>query len=223
MNRKFSIALVMLLAVVGVGYVACAEMFPSGTWRYKMTVTVETPEGIKTGSAVREVYSSRPLVTLPDTSSSPQVKGEAVIIDLEDRGLLFGLIDWNSYREVYGAFPYPAPSSSAGIEYYNSLKIGTTAEVPQENWPRFVYFKEISNPLSVEQVNISHLDQNYGEGVRLKNIEVTITDEPMQNKINQVLPWLVNLKANIDGTSVTTSTNLSNTLHVGNFVRRGRK
>ena len=57
MKRKFSSGLVVLLAVVGVGYVACAEMFPSGTWRYKMTVTVETPEGIKTGSAVREVVN----------------------------------------------------------------------------------------------------------------------------------------------------------------------
>ena len=28
---------------------------PSGTWRYKVTVEIETPEGVKSGSAIRQL------------------------------------------------------------------------------------------------------------------------------------------------------------------------
>jgi hypothetical protein len=41
------------------GRIAWDTVYPSGTLRYKMTVSVETPEGIKTGSAVREIYFYR--------------------------------------------------------------------------------------------------------------------------------------------------------------------
>ena len=53
--------LLIILGVLIIGGVTFAYAMSelngnkSYSWRYKMTVEIETPEGIKTGSAVREV------------------------------------------------------------------------------------------------------------------------------------------------------------------------
>ena len=47
--------LVVLAVLYGSAKLIWRQAYPSGSWRYKMTVVVQTPEGIKTGSAVREV------------------------------------------------------------------------------------------------------------------------------------------------------------------------
>jgi hypothetical protein len=56
---KFARLVTMLgrALLLGIAVAEAAEVTPlAGSWRYKMTVEVETPEGLKTGSAVREVF-----------------------------------------------------------------------------------------------------------------------------------------------------------------------
>jgi len=60
-----------------IAVVAMDDSYVSGTWRYKMTVVVETPEGIKSGSAVREVSNSTPWLglDLPEAGNPAEVSG----------------------------------------------------------------------------------------------------------------------------------------------------
>ena len=51
---KFGLTTIVLVLVAGTAFAMSDYIVPS-TWRYKITVEVETPEGIKSGSAVREV------------------------------------------------------------------------------------------------------------------------------------------------------------------------
>lgn len=77
-----------VLLVFGISYIASIPQ----TFRYKITVEIETPEGIKTGSAVREVRISNNLAKYvnPDVRSlTYRVIGEAVSIDLGEHGILF--------------------------------------------------------------------------------------------------------------------------------------
>lgn len=71
-------------------------------YRYRLTVEVDTPEGVKSGSSVIEVETA---MSGPNNISSPgslylRARGEAVTVDLGERGLLFALlrsryiIDW---------------------------------------------------------------------------------------------------------------------------------
>jgi hypothetical protein len=60
--KKFLVLAGLLAAI----YIAWDTAYPHGTMRYKMTVTVETPEGIKTGFAVREVSMRRYPQILPE-------------------------------------------------------------------------------------------------------------------------------------------------------------
>lgn len=249
--KKLTIALLALalcggLVIAGAiameGNLSNQKERASGQWRYKMTVTVETPEGEITGSAVREMGNATPRVNLPDVGNPADVRGEAVVVDMGDRGVLFALISHASDLEFYNTFPVPGHpigvggSSSAGIEYYSNLPVGTKAEMPSDfppGYPKLVTFTDISDPKTVTLAQVwarqeqglytlkgGRMEELFGEGGELKSIELEITDEPVTwGVVDEYLPWLKDIKSNIDGTNITNSNELHNNLHKGNFKR----
>ena len=54
--KKTLILTVMLAALAVWGYLS--DVYVSGTWRYKITIEIDTPEGVKSGSVIREVSNS---------------------------------------------------------------------------------------------------------------------------------------------------------------------
>lgn len=208
--------LIFIIAVIG----WWKYEFPSATWRYKMTVTVETPEGLKTGSAVREVtYKNGPKI-LPDVAGSNwKVDGEAVVVDLGHGKYLFAMMDVNgSYQIVYDVFPYAAKSVHDHIRYYKSLT-GQKKTLEKSQYPTLVTFADIKDPKTVTQVDQNNLSATLGAGVTLKDITIEMTDETITRDVNDQLPWLKNIRANLDGSDVTTGSSYANTLHIGYFKR----
>ena len=147
--------------------------------------------------------------------------GEAVAIDLGQRGVVFALMSDQSWENgLYQAFPTQDAYSRRGFEYYRkTLKTGMQAEW-RENQPIFVTFNDLNDPLSVKSVRIGNLEQEFGEGIRFKRISVEITDEPVTRDIEKWLPWLPNRKkGSLDGQLGKFSNDLSNALHYGNFKK----
>lgn len=218
--KKLGKILGVVALLVGAGAIA-AEMFPNaspvGTWRYKITVNIETPEGIKSGSAIREVRVALQPRILPEIKPTTRdVRGEAVVVDLGKRGILFALIDWNSYEEVWNAFPFAGdPQTLEGINYYKSLKLGTKAVLTKSK-PKLVRFINLADPKTVQEVSYDDLAASFGEGVNFKEITIEMTDEPVTWEIEKWLPWLGNVKGKyLHGGS--TSRNAPLGLHTGNF------
>jgi len=215
---------VVLVAAAAVALVM-SDLYVSGKWRYRLTVAVETPEGIREGSAVREAWASASSIRigLPESTSKTNIRGEAVVVDLGERGVLFALIDWDSCRGVSETFPYTAAKGIPDrIRHFKNLEPGLKAELTRKHWPQMVTFADQEDPKSVKPVDPDDLAATFGEGVKLKGITVEITDEPVTWGIDKRLPWLTGLRSNIDGTSATTSNALSNVLHVGNFAKGGK-
>ncbi len=230
--------IILGVLVIGASAVAVAMSGKSEDkvylWRYKMTVEVETPEGVKTGSAVREVnftFKPRPSYRPHPYHVSYKEKGEAVIIDLGQRGILFATMPSGSHVDVVRAIGGPSPRTIEGSEYYKSLKDKKASLFP-ENYPWLVTFTNLSEPMSVKLVKggefdvaqqknipVDNFEQIFGEGVKIKDITVEIMDEPVVWQIEKILPWLKGLKANIDGSFGTSSNELSNVLHLGDFKR----
>ena len=63
----------------------------SARYRFRMTVEVETPQGLKSGSSVIEVRLARGMAIGDSSGVSSGVFGEAVVVDLPD-GPLFVLL-----------------------------------------------------------------------------------------------------------------------------------
>ncbi len=206
---------------------------PSATWRYKLTVNVETPEGMKSGSTVREVHVQDFFIQLPESHPSHDLKGEAVVVDLGKRGVLFAPMDTNDYMTVYNVFPMePGGGGGAtrkGFIYYTFLKAGPKDLTP-EQYPRLITFKDITDPRTVELVfdagyEKRHVDEGngrghsvnefvirsnnfeklFGKGVKLHSITIEMTDEAVTWGIEKWLPWLNEYRGKLlDGSSYHT-------------------
>lgn len=209
--------ILFILVCIGV-YSAWKIAFPSGTWRYKMTVTVATPEGLKVGSAVREVYVSKGLKITPESLPYVRVTGEAVAVNLGERGVVFALLRGATrgvdYADdvVYKAFPVPDDKgalTSDGIRYYRSIGPTPPKELAHDNLPLFVRFSDPQDPKTVESlvdfqacpasnkypkpicIKKDRFAETFGEGVILKSVTLEITEEEVTaGMVQKYLPWL---------------------------------
>lgn len=156
--------------------------------RYLITVTVETPEGIKRGSAVREAT----------WSGMARFDGEAVAVDLGSRGILFALPDDTS---GYGI------SSLTVMDFPLRQKpeVGTTYSVPLDQYPDFIKFDDLNDPASAKKVLtnnskgmrgrrktvlIDDLEEAFGKDVSIQKITLQITTDPVTRDLEKWIPWL---------------------------------
>ncbi len=188
---KLFLITIAIIFVTGAAAFAMSDLYVSGTWRYRITVEIETPEGLKIGSAVHEVSNSDSNVKIldfPEAGNPAEFRGEAVIVDLGGRGKLFALVNSDSYRELYNAFPTSGPSTVEGIKYYNSLKVGASAFLPKQAYPQMVTFANYDDPKTVRDVPVDDISSLFGKDVKLKQIKIEITDEPVTWGIEKYLP-----------------------------------
>lgn len=207
--------------------------YPRGTWRYRVTVEILTPEGIKTGSAVREVRAFTDFRIGDHGGGGAGSTGEAVVVDLQERGLLFLLTSIDDYGTVFRAFPHPEGRGGLtreGIAYYSNLKNARTSVLSDKYRFQIVRFRTPTDPRTVELVvgqqferdiqtfvTVDRIQEIFGEGVVIKDIIIETTDEPVTTVIDSYLPWLMNTVGNLAGTPGAFSNDLPHLLHTGHF------
>jgi hypothetical protein len=216
MNRVAKLGLAGVATVIAFNWWISDD---SRTLRCRRTFTIETPEGRRSGSNVVEVsiYFARGLARAQGYAIYTRVRGEATVIDLGDRGLLFAtLSDEDSLR--FGMThstglgcekPFPrerfdghvdAGQSSNGeyAAYLDGLnKQKPRGDVPFKDLPMLVRFRDIHDPTSVERVDPHDLAASFGTGVKLDGMSVEITDASVTKGIEPLLPWLADLKTRL--------------------------
>ena len=178
------------------------------TMRYKMTVEVETPQGLKTGFAVRELtYHANDSGWFPLGESRPSLsmQGEAVVIDLALGQTLFALLSGGSGEVDYTKM---VPNRALGTPLATERERPKNGRQSAELWPNhintiglmnsnqlpmLVRFGDIGDPKSVEEVKPDALDKAFGPGVRLKRISIAVTYEAVTSRIGKRLSWLNHL------------------------------
>lgn len=186
-----------LLICAGLLVSACDN--GSATYRYRLTVDVETPEGLRTGSSVIEIRTD-PRAPLQAGGIVSRVRGEAVAVDLGPRGRLFALLSSRTDPENATRLAQAAlqpdlfgkgGNAEAWIERRRALReVRGRADVSISYYPMLVRFRDVRNSLTVEEVQPNNLSRAFGTGVRLARISVEITDEPVSSQLNNVLPWI---------------------------------
>ena len=173
-----------------------------------MTVEVETPQGLKTGSSVIEVRLSRGIAIGDSSGVGSSVRGEAVVVDLPD-GPLFVLLqvpdagpplqtivpDALLGRRSSGPDEVMADTAKLGSTWFSEYR----AELPRtretgcvptqhcgdDNWPMMVRFRDLNDPKSVEKVN--------PEAAGVKRIVVETTSDAVTTGIEKRIPWIDHL------------------------------
>jgi hypothetical protein len=228
---KKAICIIILLLAVGL-YFAKDKFYPNGSWNYRVTVSVDTPEGIKSGSAVRKIsFHTEPDILNQGGTKWHLSMGEAVVVDLGHRGKLFAPM--LSYLSDEDREQWTVLESFPLLE---KTKIGERITLAKKQYPILVTFKDLRDPKSVELVyGMQTYDENgklvdqmqdrfeeiFGAGVYLKEIVLEKTDAPVEHHIDALLPWLKEKKFYISDKD-RRGKSLFENLEVGHF-RKGVK
>ncbi len=182
---------VMLSAVLLGG---CAD---TSSYRYKMTVEVETPDGLRTGNAVREVTVTRPpnIPMLGENRIQRRVDGEAVVVDLTGGHTLFALLVGEGHNSLQPHLGISTLLREKGTRMPRPIEIWpampkTRAPEFKSLMPMLVTFGDLDDPTSVESLGPKDLPIFFGSGVKLRRITVQITDDPVTTGIEERLGWM---------------------------------
>lgn len=226
------ILLLVVGAVLAIGFFVSQNFSArSATVRYRLTLEAEVDGKPVSGSGVIEArYGSQPRISPEAGRLTESVRGEAVALDLGERGVLFALLKEGkdaSFRPealpLY-AFGRITLKDAAGFRAVSALR-GRT-EIPFDKLWLLVRFRDIDDPRSVEAVDPNDLAKSFGTGVNLMRATIEMTDDPVTTGIEKLLPpWFAELrqkKASLDGdTSIARfiKAPLANQIGTGYFKR----
>lgn len=186
-------------------YLGYKLLYPTYTYRYRLSVEVETPEGLRSGSSVIEVrYEIFPeLLTERDHIS--RIFGEAVFVDLGQGKNLVGLlaagpsgedVDYPG-RIVFPAFNLngndpdtprrlPQLRGKRDLDIYHS----NPYEAAKRFLPTFVTFGDLNDLGTARIAPPDMFEDTFGAGFRLHNVSIEMTNDPMTSGIERKMPWL---------------------------------
>jgi len=219
-----------ILQLIGVSAVAfglngCSES-SSNKYRFRMTVEVQTPQGLRIGTSVFQVVaynSTKPFTGEPTRQWGTQ--GQAVVVDLPD-GPLFILMKENgktgdvsdlttlSMAVLDPKFKNDIVESAGRIAgSWSTLK----GDVSRANYPLMVRFRDINDPKSVEEVSPYVID--------VKRVWIETTRDSVTTGVENRLKWLLSHYAFVEQerdpktgyASAPTEITIANTLKTADF------
>lgn len=176
---------------------ACRE---EHEWHQKLTVTVETPAGERTGAAVVEVRAIFGRQVMSQAEVQYGYSGEATAVEVEPGKYLFALLGGTEERYACAAgkaLGWSGPWNPSG----DIGRGAWLAEVPRQAglpavtvtgkcMPLMVIFGDIHDPKSVQRVDPGDLRSSFGPEVRLKAVTLSVTDEAVtEGRVEAVLGW----------------------------------
>lgn len=184
------------ILLVGCGLVKSYEPF-----RYRLTVEVDTPQGVRTGSSVIEVTAGEVGTTLG--GAGVEVRGEAVSVDLPGGQTLIALLqgDHDPYefagRVMFLVTPFKGGDKQEGFgPLLEAVRANRKVNVvprmrpgyydvdpPFSAYPMLVRFRDIRDPRTMERVDPDNLAALFGPRVKLRRITVQVTDDPVTDNI----------------------------------------
>jgi hypothetical protein len=192
--------------------------FSSPTVNFKLTLQVEVDGVVHTGSSVLQTRWGYQLPWLRGFGYNRvwQVgaHGEATIIDLGERGLLFELLtepihyyDGKGIDDVSitagGMLGYLELNMDDGPEVFSRQR--DPVNIPPGGLPLLVRFRDIQDPRTVEQVDPVNLTATFGPGVRFVRATIAVTDAPVTTGIETRVQWLDGLKTTLNGNRFSTA------------------
>ncbi len=206
------------------------------TWNQKLTVNVNTPDGIKSGSAVTQVTAKvGGQSLLSQAVVSYKVTGEATFVKLGIGKFIFALLSnggdyepteyWAAkafHQQLVEDFGYGTEEKLAELfEKFQTFRGSKTLALA--DYPLLVTFTDTSDPKSVAEMKPMKLADRFGAGYSLKSITLEITDEAVTKvAVEKVLVWLSQYPEPplCQPTSGTDFSFCATNVHHGDFTRR---
>jgi hypothetical protein len=184
--------------------------------RWEVTVEVETPAGLSTGSGVVEThYRPRNELIYTMDSEDRWVLGEAIAVDTSE-GIVLALLcregDYGFYRSQMNSFGWvPGPDGRlrrvqgdtpetraakverqdrSRAEIKRALAERRSFTLLEEGWPRFILLPDSTDPKSAIALAPTEMAEAATGSIRVLRIIVQETDKPVTHGLAARLPWL---------------------------------
>jgi hypothetical protein len=227
---KFPRSLAVLLMAVGLA--GCG-----GSYRYKLTMAVNTPAGVRRASSVVEVDLSSVYFPVNGGVISKQ-RGEALYLDLGagERPLIALLTSqlhpkrglaarWTrdggpEIRFILGLYGETPSLNDRMGDASRVARLRSPRVISPGDLPDLVTFADVDDPSTVTEVNPNNLQETLGPDVGWAEITIEVTDEPITQGIVTKLPWLPSYDDKmLDGDHLHDKTTLANSLSTLGFYQ----
>jgi hypothetical protein len=227
------------LATVAAMAIALAGCGRTESYRYKLTLAVNTPDGIRRASSVVDVVFFD--VSIPARGTMHKLRGEALYLDLgADARPLIALLSRRIHPK-YGEEQRWTPETGPGTRQMSQLygiapsahymddvpliaRMRGPRKISPADLPDLVTFADISDPNSVIAIDPNDLQATLGPGITWHDITLEATDEPITTGIRTKLPWLpayFDKNLRLDGTDHGAKNELANRLSWFEFDQSG--
>ena len=178
--------------------------------KYRLTVDVDTPNGVKSASNVMAVYQGK--ISIGGIGGGVGLKGEAVFVDLgQSRNLIAILAHGDTGGDVDNISRLAMNAYRAAgrnVEFFSDTKnLSGTVPVAGRLIPTLVTVTDITNPDSARVVNPANFESSFGPGYRLRGVSIAVLPvglwpfdfggplgEPVTRNIEKRLPFLASHK-----------------------------
>jgi hypothetical protein len=232
-------SLVMRLVMVAATSLCLAGCGRTESYRYKLTLAVDTPQGVKRASSVVEVLFYE--VSIPERGTMHKLGGEALYLDLGAAAKPLIALLTSQLHPKNGKEPRWTRDAGPGTRQMSRLYGQAPSEDFMDDVPRIartrgprritpadlpdlVTFADINDPKSVIEVDPNDLQATLGPGTAWNEITLESTDEPVTKGIELKLPWIPayfekNLR--LDGSNHGATHELANILSWFDFDQSG--
>jgi hypothetical protein len=220
----------VVIAVMSLCLVGCGR---TEAYRYKLTLAVDTPEGVKRGSSVVEVLFYD--VWFPEKGTMHKLRGEALYLDLGPGPRPLIALLTSRLHSKYGKKLLWTQDGGPEVSLLTRLFAETPSadfldDVPRiahmrgphqitpSDLPDLVTFADINDPKSVIEVDPNDLQATLGPNIAWHEITVESTDEPVTAGIEMKLPWMpAYYYGMLDGARYRDKNTLANALSTADF------
>jgi hypothetical protein len=190
-------ALIVLALITLVPVVGWKLMYPTFTYRYRLTIEAEVDGQVRQGSSVIEVsFQKNPAIA--QIPWSPRMVGQAAAVDLGSKGVLVWLpgggknvsapfLFLRAYPR-YQSRPASFPPDRAGLREVAATPLHTFLQAG--NLPGFAWLPDRNDRTSAKPVYPKQLPWDVAPEIRILSVQIEKTDAPLTRNLAQLLPWL---------------------------------
>jgi hypothetical protein len=207
----------------------------SASFRDKLTLAVNTPDGVKRGTSVTEWAFWE--VSIPARGTPHKLRGEALYLDLGPGTKPLVALLTSHLHEKPGGTVWDWPGDELLSRLYGPLWrddfLGGISRLANMRGPRsiapadlpdLVTFANVNDPKSVFEVDPNGLQATLGQDITWNAITLEMTDEPITTGIEKKLPWLPEYfqkNFRLDGSQYGSNRNTANQLSWSDFDQSG--
>lgn len=180
--------------------------------KYRLTVEVQTPDGVKSGSGVMAVYMGKDSGILPGAGGAIDIRGDAIYVDLGGAKNLVAILAHGMNALDYDGMSYLAMNGFAAVGRKVRFKdvnlLSGTVQLYGNLIPTLVTFGDVTDPKAARVLNPANIEAAFGDGYHLKRVTIEMLPiglwpfdfggplgEPVTRGIEKRLPWIAEWKS----------------------------